>query len=641
MKQKTIYLYLPMFILISSMYAQAMSDGRSHKNPNALLAYAIKNGNCNDVQQALDLGGSPSISLANFDNQIMAELQSDIITTIPSSVKSKKKLTLLHYAIYKKDDPKLIKTVCQHINLANILDEDDDTLLHHAAYAGHIQNAATLIELDQRLCDQRNTLSQTAAYSPCQKGSSGSVDILKLLHQKSDAHTNKGPIRTLANIDDDKYCLHQAAQNGHVNIVRYLLETRKSCPMGRDKSNNTALHCVCTNKSDDIRDTFYKKIVSLLCEHGAPVDAIGAQSYTPLHYAARMGNSALVHSLLEHNANVNSKTFSGTTPLHLTADAGESSVNIADMLCKKGASLDCKGTCGRIPLHTAAHGHNAALVQYLLQLNPALINTYALDGSTPLSLTSFGHKPNKTSSDIDYVLDYDDDIKVVEILCSTSGVRINTQMADGATPSHRAARKGYFNILSYLLSLPAIDVNIQTDKQETVLHCFLEFFFKPHTNVPILLDPKTIATQEKTILSTLDTLIAKTNFKWAELNLGDCIALYEKYHPTATHLDEDATTNTTYSSASFNPFIKLLAHHLAPQNLFFISKKPFLSEYFDTSITELIATAVIRNKLSEVIQHDGDGNKRLPFSNEELFEIQKEAIDFVNASKGRLSQKTN
>lgn len=82
-------------------------------------------------------------------------------------------------------------------------------------------------------------------------------------------------------------------------------------------------------------------IVMLLLQHGADLDAITKDMYTPLHIAAKEGQDEVAAVLLEHGANNTATTKRGFTPLHLAAKYGN--IKVAKLLIQKDAPVDAQG----------------------------------------------------------------------------------------------------------------------------------------------------------------------------------------------------------------------------------------------------------------------------------------------------------
>jgi ankyrin repeat protein len=62
-----------------------------------------------------------------------------------------------------------------------------------------------------------------------------------------------------------------------------------------------------------------KKIVKILIEHGADVNAIDKNGWSPLHFASNEGHLAVCELLLLNGANAALKTTNGSIALHYIA----------------------------------------------------------------------------------------------------------------------------------------------------------------------------------------------------------------------------------------------------------------------------------------------------------------------------------
>jgi ankyrin repeat protein len=134
------------------------------------------------------------------------------------------------------------------------------------------------------------------------------------------------------------------------------------------------------------------RIVELLIEKGADVNVRDDDGYTPLSYAAMIGDFSKVQILLAHNANPKIDGKNDATPMHLSVALGPSaqSPQIIRALISHGADIEARDKIGRTPLYIAVEHHHASAeirdietVDALLSLK-ADINAKANRGWTPL-----------------------------------------------------------------------------------------------------------------------------------------------------------------------------------------------------------------------------------------------------------------
>ena len=86
---------------------------------------------------------------------------------------------------------------------------------------------------------------------------------------------------------------------------------------------------------------------------------------TALHWAARLGNEAMVRPLLEKGADSKAKEKDGKTVLYWAAIRGKEVV--VQLLLEKGADPNTKGKNGRTVLHEAASSGNIVVMRLLLE----------------------------------------------------------------------------------------------------------------------------------------------------------------------------------------------------------------------------------------------------------------------------------
>ncbi|KAM4677656.1 uncharacterized protein O3C94_009733 [Discoglossus pictus] len=105
---------------------------------------------------------------------------------------------------------------------------------------------------------------------------------------------------------------------------------------------------------------------------------------TPLHYAAHANNMHRVMELLQDGANILSRNGSGLTPLHFAALGGSADM-LQLLLSEAPYSINLQSIRGSSLLHEAVLGRSLDAVQFLIK-NGAIVNLQDQDGNTPLHL---------------------------------------------------------------------------------------------------------------------------------------------------------------------------------------------------------------------------------------------------------------
>lgn len=180
---------------------------------------------------------------------------------------------------------------------------ESDSCLPNAIMTDNLDLVQHLVELGSCNINRPTAIEQTALMLAVSRGHEG---IVRYLIEKG-ANVN-------ASDKKDYTALHIAAQNGNLAIARQLIENGADI----DKRNNlglTALHMVIGRKNTEL--------VSYLLNRGANRNTRTCYLHclTPLHYAARFGNSESIALL--RGADVEAVDyFSGYTPLHHAAETG-------------------------------------------------------------------------------------------------------------------------------------------------------------------------------------------------------------------------------------------------------------------------------------------------------------------------------
>ena len=120
------------------------------------------------------------------------------------------------------------------------------------------------------------------------------------------------------------------------------------------------------------------KVVKLLIDKGANVNAKSEYGFTPLHF---VGIKEIAELLIKRGANINAVDKSSATPLLHTGNIHKS---VAEVLIKHGADINYQGAGGDTLLMIAVRSKNRELVKYLAE-NGADLNIKAERGQRALN----------------------------------------------------------------------------------------------------------------------------------------------------------------------------------------------------------------------------------------------------------------
>jgi ankyrin repeat protein len=96
--------------------------------------------------------------------------------------------------------------------------------------------------------------------------------------------------------DEERSCLHAAAEKGHQELGRVMIETNGRLMEILDYRQKRAIHLAASNG--------HAGFVEMLLSVGAPVDARDERKWTALDVAAQRGHLNVVEVLLQHGAPV-------------------------------------------------------------------------------------------------------------------------------------------------------------------------------------------------------------------------------------------------------------------------------------------------------------------------------------------------
>ena len=123
-----------------------------------------------------------------------------------------------------------------------------------------------------------------------------------------DVLTREKAIDLNSTLLDDWTALHLAANEGHKEVVKILIDHGANIE-AEARRNRRALHIACLRGN--------LEVVKILINAKAELSAKDKDSYTPLHFTSENGSNDIIRLLLENGASPNVKNYQGNTPCDL------------------------------------------------------------------------------------------------------------------------------------------------------------------------------------------------------------------------------------------------------------------------------------------------------------------------------------
>lgn len=242
------------------------------------------------------------------------------------------------------------------------------TALHFAVNFGYTDVVATLLEHGADVHALLGKYIKHAETGEC----FSVVDQLSFISSKEDDVLCSGygsrrePLSTI---------LHLAVRHVYTEIVVVLLATGATVDAIQYDGRTPLMLAVETSGCEEL--------VGWLLDYGANINLGNIDGMTPLHYASRKNNSAVVRLLLVRGAKVDSLNSCGKTPLVIAVEEG--CVEVVETLLQNGADIDRKDNRGMTILHVACDMARDTAVALLLRAG-ADVNMTCDDGRVPYEL---------------------------------------------------------------------------------------------------------------------------------------------------------------------------------------------------------------------------------------------------------------
>jgi ankyrin repeat protein len=283
--------------------------------------------------------------------------------------------------------------------------------------------------------------------------------------------------RVVAQEDDELGVVGSAASEGHLQVVKYLVEEAGADDNRTHEDIWTPLMAAADKGQDAV-------VAYLLGRPDTKIDAKDGDAYTALDLACRGRHVEVVKLLVAAGARREAEASGEWRALGSAARGG--SLQIVKYLVEEvGVDERLADPTGWTPLIHAAEGGHADIVAYLLDRRGTDIDAeaerltalkYAFEGGhleVAKLLVAAGARPKALASDGMGALASaarGGSLQIVKYLVEEAGVDERLALPEGYTPLVCSALGGHADVVSYLLGRPATDIDAKMDNGKTALN---------------------------------------------------------------------------------------------------------------------------------------------------------------------------
>ena len=354
----------------------------------------------------------------------------------------------------------------KHASCTRDMDEIGENVneLHAACLSGNSAVVMHIFNAKPELFQMKDSDGDTPALlSPF----SGSLEIVKYM----DTYGNIKAVN-----DSGGNILHYAAQEGHADIVHYIINKYPELVKIKDEDGDTPFLCSGFSGSVELTECFIAQDCDIHDE-----DSNGC---TILHNACKKGKLTLVKHLVEkYPSLLTMKDNQRVSPLHYAGLSG--SVQLTEYLVACHCDVLDTNNMGKTIVHYACEEGKLTLVKHLVENYPALLTMRDNRGLQPLHTASFSGSVELTEYLITCncdVLDTDSDSRtILHNACNIGELELVKHLVErypalltmrdnaGMTPLHHAGWSGSVELTEYLIRCHC-DVLDTSSKGKTTLH---------------------------------------------------------------------------------------------------------------------------------------------------------------------------
>lgn len=299
-----------------------------HFQSQSLLHLAAKKGHSEHLRRLLDCGEcvnsaspdsedgeTPLMLAARFNEEDVVEFLAENGASL--ECQDEDGFNPFHHAVMGGNIRNVLRLIELGADALKVSLYEEVSAMHLAAENGHVDVITLLLEhgADVNQVDREGVTPVLLA------AKRGHLEALRLLFK------NGGDLNAL---DAFGLPLHYAALGNHTNVVKFLLEKGSNIFSRTSENDETILHLASS-----------LELVSFLVEHGADIRARDVFYHTPLHSAAKNGQTDTINYLLDQGASVNARAISGMdqgySPLYSALRCGHAVA--AKLLIERGTNF--------------------------------------------------------------------------------------------------------------------------------------------------------------------------------------------------------------------------------------------------------------------------------------------------------------